>query len=613
MIVKQAASTTEILTPANSFDYKAIFGLPWLDDQAREVTKGLDSYCHNILEISLEQSDKLCAFQNECKVHLGEQEGRKAFKAWLKSLGVTEYIAKGVMRLGRWFNSLQKGMQDLIRENTHGWKLSFLKKLMKFPLEEIVDLVVEDRLKQAVIGGVKEKRRELRIDGYAKVITEAHELQNKVGRLAHQYENGDWLLEITDLENPISTEFRFRAEDLSPSNKPRFASQNLDRFEEKHHTVLPDLEEQKGDLKNLEHHKTNTTFTVNSDASTDNLSQGHLSTFEELTPSTFVDFHTQAKNLDQELHLQDQKTRSTQSLQLEVSQVEIQQTQTEESEKNSEVVRLEDLAQIIAQVKAEAEKAAFIKAQNLFEQKLKEKELEVNELRSQRSSSTGGLIFTQEQLDEMIKDAVTKEKEERIAEILAKQRLKQELEETKQELQNARMLQSENQQLRQQIEELKMIKPQLELKAIEAEKEAFRLENQELHQQIKNFKKGFAKPLETSNSKNTQKQFSIADYSEQVGETQSALDESDHKLEMEFTKLETQIGIDEIKEVAAIAVAVAPAFESFEMPGWEGGGYRGSDGKFYTGWKALEVFIKDIKESVAPSTHIQPLHEFSAV
>jgi len=93
MIVKQAASTTKVLTPANSFDYKDIFGLSWLDDQAREVIKGLDSYCHNILGTSLEQSDKLCSFQNECKVHLGEQEGRKAFKDWLKSLGVTEYMA----------------------------------------------------------------------------------------------------------------------------------------------------------------------------------------------------------------------------------------------------------------------------------------------------------------------------------------------------------------------------------------------------------------------------------------------------------------------------------------------------------------------------------------
>jgi len=517
------------------------------------------------------------------------------------------------MRLGRWFNGLQKEMQELIRENTHGWKISFLKKLIKFPLEDIVDLIVEGRLKQAVIGGVKEKRRELRVDGYAKVITETHELQNKVGRLAHQYENGDWLLEITDLENLISTEFRFRAENLSPSNKPRFASQNLDQFEEKHHAVLHDLEEQKGDLKSLERHKTNTTFTANSNASTDSLRQGHLSTFEEFTPSTFVDFHTQAKNLDQELQLQDQNKRSAQSLQLEVSQFAKQQTQTEKSEKSSEVIRLEDLEQIIAQVKAETEKAAFIKAQDLFEQKIKEKELEVEELRSQRSSPVVGLTFTQEQLDEIVKNAVTEEQEEKTAEILAKQRLKKELEETKQELQNARMLQSENQQLRQQIEELKRTKPQLELKAIEAEKEAFRLEKQELHQHIKNFRKGFAKPLETSNSKNTQKQFSTPDHFEQVGETQSALDESDHKLGMEFTELEIQVGIDEIKEVAAIAVAVAPAFESFEMPGWEGGGYRGSDGKFYTGWKALEIFIKDIKESVAPSTHIQPLHKFSAV
>ncbi len=536
MIATQALSIIEIPDSDKIFDYEGTFGLPSLGKQAFEISKGIDSFCQNILDINLEQNAILLGFRIQCDLELGERKGKKAFTAWLKSLGSLEYIARAAMKVGRWFNSLEKGEQNFIRENVRGWKLSFLKKLMKFPIEEIVDLVVEGNLKQVVVGGVKEKKRELRVDGYAKVVAGDHKLKNKVGRLAHQYEDGDWLLEITDLENFGLTESRFKAEDLSLANKPRSASKKLDQLEEKHHKVLHEVEEE--DVIDLNFRKTDTKSTIDAGVDTNNFSQERFSPLEKITPSTSVDSY-------------------------------------ENSEKSSEVITSGDLEQIIAQVKVEAEKAAFAKAQTLFEQKLKEKELELDELRSQHHSMDK-LLLSQEELDEQIKNAVVKERKEKAAETLTNQHLRQELEKTKQELEKARLLQVENQQLRQQIENFKKEKAKVELiETIKAEKEHIELENQNLRQQIWTLKRGFSKLPKTPKLESTQEKISTVNYPDREGEIQSVSDNfNDHELVELVCNLRTEA---EAEEIAALNVDIVPSFESFDTPGGERQGCCGSE------------------------------------
>ena len=245
MTAIQANSIVRLPVSPNTSDHQDFFGSPWLNEQASKVKIGLNSLWTNLIEKTVAEYDKLSTLEAQFIAEQGEKKGKKAFREWKNSLGsVASYLARGIMKFGRWFNILKHGEQDIICQNTQDWNLAWLKKLTKFPMSDILDMAVEGNLKAVVVGGIKEKKRELRVDGYAKVVFDPHDsnLLGKVGRLTYYCEEqAKWLWEspnpgLANSEMPYSgltTSNWFTAEQLEVANKPRNTSTQLGKNSKK--------------------------------------------------------------------------------------------------------------------------------------------------------------------------------------------------------------------------------------------------------------------------------------------------------------------------------------------------------------------------------------------
>ena len=210
-----------------------------------------------------------------------------------------------------------------------------------------------------------------------------------------------------------------------------------------------------------------------------------------------------------------------------------------------------------------------------------------------KDSETGELIYTQEELNDLIASASAKHDEEKpvVQHILeesivatpevnleletikasltaltqANEKLQQQLEERDRELVEMRshQLQSENQQLKQRVQELEMVVAESKNWAHTAEQSTFTAE-QELE-------KKYANTLE----KQQQLERELSEYKNPASSN---------------TRTKT---IDVGEDVDALTTELGTALELFQIPGWGDQGYRTSDNKLYKGWDALKAFLDE--------------------
>jgi len=483
MFATQTAYPTETSVYPNELDCASIFGMPYLDEQALKIKGGFNKFFKNFLDNNLNESNELWSFKSLCIAQLGVNKGKQAFFAWLKSLGSgAEYLAKGIMKFGRWFNTIEERYQKVLRDDVQSWQISWLKKLMKFPVEELVDAAVEGRLKEVVVGGMKEKKRELHVDGYAKIVSDPHDmnLKGKIGRLVHYCEEkAEWLWELPDSEltdsglpdSGLATSNWFTAEQLEVANKPRSISKQSeqkikepkDKCPERTQTVEPRNVGE--DSKKMAASNTATIFTQ---GLSENQSTIPVDVrFESSSPSSTID-EERAHNKSEQENNRPLNQEVSVALEQKIAQIRIEADQTALSkaesifgqqlqEKDLELAELRlqqsDLSgkliftpqefrdSMRAAIAVEQEKnalevqAAFAKAESYFVEQLQSKDLELAELRAQQSNLSGKLIFTPQEFDERIQETIAAEQEKSYIQAKVNQERQQELEEKVQELQ----------------------------------------------------------------------------------------------------------------------------------------------------------------------------------
>jgi len=440
MIAVEANSIVGLSFSPNTYDNQELFGSAWLNEQASKVTIGLNSFCYNFIENNLIQNDELSTFQNQCIAELGERKGKKAFKQWLNSLGsVVAYLAKGVMKFGRWFNTLRTGDQDVVRQNTHEWKISWLKKLMKFPTEDIIDMAVEGNLKEVVVGGIKEKKRELHVDGYAKILCDPHNLnlKGKIGRLVHYcQEKSEWLWELPDSEladsglpdSGLATSNWFTAEQLEVANKPRNTPKQSEQKIKKPKDKCPERT-QTVELKNQDESSPEIAASniapISTQAVDDNPSNIPVDVrIEPLSPSSNVYVHSQngtgkenGRPLNKEVFELFEENKSEPG---QMSDAQIKALLAENQRLHNQVEYEKPEAQAeLELIRRDAEKIAFAKAESLFREQLQSKDEELTKLLKQQSTLSGKLIFTPQEFEDSIRSAIAVEQDKKALEVQA--------------------------------------------------------------------------------------------------------------------------------------------------------------------------------------------------
>ena len=471
-------------------DHQDFFGSPWLNEQASKVKIGLNSFWNNAIENNLTQYKEFSTFEAQCLAELGEKKGKKLFREWQNSLGsVASYLARGIMKFGRWFNILKHGEQDIVRQNTQDWNLAWLKKLTKFPMEDVLDMALEGNLKAVVVGGMKEKKRELRVDGYAKVVYDPHDLNlsGKVGRLAHYCEEKEeWLCELphselTDSELPesgLATSNWFTAEQLEVANKPRDTStqlgKNSQKIEGKRVKVSETTSQENEHAtnpKNVDARPTPNIAPTSTQAA--GKDETKISSFVQITPdspSSNVDVHAnREKNgnpLNEESHELDKEDRlesgqiSFAQFQAALAEIQRLRHQIKYKDISREYEMEAELEQKIAQIRIDIESAALATAESRFSQKLQEKDAELAKLRSAQSSLDGKLILSPQELDDERRIAVAAEQQKTALAFQENQELKQQLIIQKDSEQTALAKASNyfNQQLQEKDQELAKLK-----------------------------------------------------------------------------------------------------------------------------------------------------------
>ncbi len=567
MTAIQADSIVRLPLDDNTSDHKDFFCSPWLNEQASKVKTSLDYFCNNLIQNTVAEHKKFSNFEAQCIAELGEKKGKKDFREWIKSLGpVVSYLARGVMKFGRWFNLLTHGEQDIVRQNTQDWSLAWLKRLMKYPMSDILDMAVEGNLKAVVVGGMKEKKRELRVEGYAKIVDDPHDLnlKGKVGRLAYYCEEeAKWLCELPDSEladsempdSGLTTSNWFTAEQLEVANKPRNIStplgKNLKKIEGKSVKSSEPMEqknEQATDKKNVDNATHDIAATYNQAAGQDEPQNSPRITPD--SPSLIVDVHaknqTNGTPLNAESHEIDFENR------LESNQISFAQfqavfaenqrlrNQAKYIETSREYEMEAELEQKIAQIRIDIEQAALATAESRFRQQLQEKDAELAKLRYHQSSLDGKLILSPQELDDERRKAVAASQQKTALAFQENQQAMQKLISQK-DAQLAALASDSNhfkQQLQKKDEELaklKALQSSLDGKLIFTPQEfeeclqKERAANQELRQELEQQKQELQQALEQAKS-----------FSQSVGrnETTLALDSSPHQ---EYDSIRTEL------------------------------------------------------------------------
>ncbi len=130
------------MVPANCFIYNS-FNSSELEQKAKSTRSNFLGFVRYTFERILAQGSALWEFKSELLVHLGQQEGKAAFEAWLDSeeFGASRYIARSAMQLSAWYNTLPEKVQRLVMRNCHRWSVSALCELQKLTVSLITELV----------------------------------------------------------------------------------------------------------------------------------------------------------------------------------------------------------------------------------------------------------------------------------------------------------------------------------------------------------------------------------------------------------------------------------------------------------------------------------------
>ncbi len=130
------------MVPANCFIYKS-FQSAELEQRAKSTRANFLGFVRYTFEQLLAQGRSLWEFKSELLVHLGQQEGKAAFEAWLNSeeFGSSRYIAYSAMHLNAWYNTLPAKVQRLVTANCHRWSVAALCELSKLTDSLVKELV----------------------------------------------------------------------------------------------------------------------------------------------------------------------------------------------------------------------------------------------------------------------------------------------------------------------------------------------------------------------------------------------------------------------------------------------------------------------------------------
>ncbi len=440
MIATQTAYPTETSVYPNELDCASIFGIPCLDEQALKIKGGFNNFFKNLLDNNLKESNELWGLESLCIAKLGVAKGKQAFKAWLKSLGSgAEYLAKGIMKFGRWFNTIEERYQKVLRDDVQSWQISWLKKLMKFPVEELVDAAVEGHLKEVVLGGMKQKKRELHVDGYAKIVCDPHNLnlKGKIGRIVHYCEEkSEWLWELPDSEladsglpdSGLATSNWFTADQLEVANKPRNISKQAEQQNKQQEDKCLEPT-QTVELKNQDESSPEITASNIAPTSTQAVYENQSTIpvdvqVKSSSPSSIVDLHSQNETgkengrlLSKEVSELFEENKSEPG-QMSAAQIKALLGENQRLRNQAESNKHEAQAELEL-IRRDAEKIALAKAESIFSEQLQQKDLELAELRLQQSALSNQLIFTPQELDEHMRAAIAAEQDKNAKEIQA--------------------------------------------------------------------------------------------------------------------------------------------------------------------------------------------------
>ncbi len=130
------------MVSANCFVYNC-FRSSDLEEKAKSTRSNFLGFVRQTFENILAQGRALWELKSELLVHLGQQEGKAAFEAWLDSdeFGSSRYIAKAAMEISAWYNTLPLKVQRLVVKNCHRWSVTALRELPKLTVSLVTELV----------------------------------------------------------------------------------------------------------------------------------------------------------------------------------------------------------------------------------------------------------------------------------------------------------------------------------------------------------------------------------------------------------------------------------------------------------------------------------------
>jgi len=217
-----------------------------------------------------------------------------------------------------------------------------------------------------------------------------------------------------------------------------------------------------------------------------------------------------------------------------------------------------------------------------------------------KASATGEPLYTQDELNQLIANAIAENQEKKVAEKnddISRIRTAA-ITEASTEIESLRAsvnaLTQTNQNLQQQLEE----KEREEKKIAELQSAQLHKENQQLQQQVQELEKLL---VELNNISQTQITNQIASTTNvELEENHENLLQNQQKLEQELNEYKAAASssiqssaLIKTENVDALAAELGTALELFKIPGWGRQGYHASNNKIYEGWDAIKAFLQE--------------------
>jgi len=214
--------------------------------------------------------------------------------------------------------------------------------------------------------------------------------------------------------------------------------------------------------------------------------------------------------------------------------------------------------------------------------------------------TTAEPLYTQEQLTELIADAIAEHQEKKaVAEIdqisqIRAAAIAEAGVEIESLIANVNTLTQANQNLQQQLEEKEIEKREIaELQSAQLQEE-----NQQLRHQVQELKKLLVGSETTAQTQTADQNAPTANV--ELEKSYQNLLQNQQKLEQdlnEYKAIEASTvksgGLTKTEDVDVLATELATALELFEIPGWGRQGYHASNNRVYQGWEAIKAFLQE--------------------